>query len=173
MPEKRIRVNIRVAIVNKKKLVEKILDKLADEMELYYKAAKASHEEATHEQNKAENKYDTRGLEAAYLAGGQAKQAAETELTIKEFRKLVLKPFGAKDPIDLSAVVELQSPAETNFYFIASRGGGIEVQVGKKQIFVITPKSPLGQQLMGKTAGEKLSIKLGPATEKYLIAAVA
>src|SRR3954469_25249710 len=99
-------------------------------MELYYKAAKASHEEATHEQNKAENKYDTRGLEAAYLAGGQAKQAAETELTIKEFRKLVVKKFGTTDRIDLSALVELQSATETNHYFIAPRGGGVEVAVG-------------------------------------------
>jgi hypothetical protein len=159
--------------VNKKKLVEKILAQLIAELELYYKAAKASHEEATHEQNRAENKYDTRGLEAAYLAGGQAKQAAETELTIKEFRKLAVKKFGPKDRIDLSALVELQSSAETNHYFIAPRGGGIEITSGKKEIFVITPQSPLGQQLMGRVAGEKLSFKIGPATEHYTIAGVA
>ncbi len=76
--------------MNKTKLLEKILAQLASELELYYKAAKASHQEATDEQNKAENKDDTRGLEAAYLAGGQARLAAEIELTVKELRKLVM-----------------------------------------------------------------------------------
>lgn len=158
--------------MNKKKLVEKIVAQLIAELELYYKAAKASHEEATHEQNKAENKYDTRGLEAAYLAGGQAKQAAETELTIKEFRKLAVRRFGVDERIDLSALVELQSPTETNHYFIAPRGGGIEVISGKKEIFVLTPQSPLGQQLMGRIAGDKFSFKIGTATERYTIAGV-
>src|SRR3954469_6128446 len=101
-------------------------------MELYYKAAKASHEEATHEQNKAENKYDTRGLEAAYLAGGQAKQAAETELTIKEFRKLEVRKFAAQEPIAVGAVVELEGDGEITLYFLSPRGGGIEVVLGKK-----------------------------------------
>jgi len=158
--------------VNKTKLLEKILAQLAAELELYYKAARASHEEATDEQNKAENKYDTRGLEAAYLAGGQARQAAETELTIKELRKLATRNYGPQEPIDLSAIVELRNSDETSYYFIAPRGGGIEVTLGKKAIFVLTPQSPLGQELMGRRAGERFSFKIGPITEHYLIAEV-
>ncbi len=42
-------------------------------------AALATYEAATHEESKPENEYDTRGLEASYLAGAQAKRTAEIE----------------------------------------------------------------------------------------------
>jgi len=70
--------------VNKKKLILKVIEHLTSELELYTRAAKAAHAEATHEQSKAEHKYDTRGLEASYLARGQSKQAAETEKAIEK-----------------------------------------------------------------------------------------
>jgi hypothetical protein len=63
--------------MNKRAVLKKIIAKLTGELEVYFRAAEYARAEATHEQNKAENKYDTRGLEASYLARGQSKQAAE------------------------------------------------------------------------------------------------
>ena len=37
------------------------------------------HADASDEQNKAEDKYDTRGLETAYLASSQARQNVRSE----------------------------------------------------------------------------------------------
>ena len=79
---------IRHFIVNKNALIAKIIEQLTAELELFAKAARASHAEATHEQSKAESKYDTRGLEASYLARGQSRQLAETEQAIKQFEML-------------------------------------------------------------------------------------
>ena len=59
--------------MNKRLLLKEIVTSLEETLALLEKAARASHAEATHESSKAENKYDTRGLEAAYLAGGQAR----------------------------------------------------------------------------------------------------
>ena len=73
---------VRHFIVDKKALIGKIIEQLTAELELFAKAARASHAEATHEQSKAESKYDTRGLEASYLARGQSRQLAETEQAI-------------------------------------------------------------------------------------------
>ena len=61
----------------------------------------------THEQSRAENKYDTRGLEAAYLARGQSRQAAEIEAAIAAFEKMDSKTFPEGAPIDIGALVEL------------------------------------------------------------------
>ena len=61
--------------MKKAELIKQIVASLTENLELLQKAARASHEEATHESSRAESKYDTRGLEAAYLAGGQARQA--------------------------------------------------------------------------------------------------
>ncbi len=51
--------------MNKKSIIKKIVSRLTEELEVYFRAAMASRAEATHEQSKAENKYDTRGLEAS------------------------------------------------------------------------------------------------------------
>src|SRR3954470_15058379 len=102
--------------MDKRALVQKIVAHLEAELELYAKAARAAHAEATHEQSKAENKYDTRGLEAAYLARGQSKQAAEAEQAIKQFEALPIRSFSKADPIDVGALVELRGRGEPAFY---------------------------------------------------------
>ena len=68
--------------MNKRALIKKIIAQLASGLDAYVRAARAAHAEATHEQSRAENKYDTRGLEASYLARGQSQQAAEIEAAV-------------------------------------------------------------------------------------------
>jgi transcription elongation GreA/GreB family factor len=156
--------------VDKRVLIEKIVAELRSELELLAKAAQAAHLEATHESSKAENKYDTRGLEASYLAAGQSRQANEAALAIDELRKLPLRPFSAEDEIDVGAIVETASKREKNFYFIAPRAGGTEVSLNGCEILVITPQSPLGQQLFGRKQGEKLKVVVaGTATELRIV----
>jgi hypothetical protein len=53
--------------MNKRTLIKKIVARLTDELEVYFRAANASRAEATHEQNKAEDKYDTRGSTFHYV----------------------------------------------------------------------------------------------------------
>jgi transcription elongation GreA/GreB family factor len=158
--------------MNKRALVKKIVAKLGGELEIYFRAAQFSRAEATHESSKAESKYDTRGLEASYLARGQSKQAAELEAAIAEFEKLPLKKFGAEDSIALGALVELENGGENLFYFIGPRAGGTEILHNKKEILVITPQSPLGEQLIGKKPGEKLTLNLGGARQPAKIIGV-
>jgi len=158
--------------VNKETLVQKIIAHLVAELELYGKAARAAHAEATHEQSKAENKYDTRGLEASYLARGQSKQAAETEQAIEQFQSLALRKFGPRDPIDLGALVELETPDEQSLYFIGPRAGGTEIRHGKKEILILTPQSPLGQQLVGKRQGDQVRMEIAGARQGYTISKV-
>ena len=147
--------------MNKRAVIKKIITKLIGELEIYFRAAQFSRAEATHESSKAESKYDTRGLEASYLARGQSKQAAELEAAIAEFEKLPLKKFGADDPIGIGALVELENGGETLFYFVGPRAGGTEVMHDKQEILVITAQSPLGEQLIGKKSGDSPQLTLG------------
>ncbi len=136
------------------------------------KAARASHAEATHESSKAESKYDTRGLEAAYLAGGQARQAKEILDSIKVYEFLAVKDFAPDDPIALTALVELDSDGTRSLYFIGPSNGGLEVKFGCQEVTVITPQSPLGHNLIGKKAGQQWTTKLGGSTVTYRIESV-
>jgi transcription elongation GreA/GreB family factor len=158
--------------MNKRTIIQKIVAQLTEELEVYFRAAQFSRAEATHESSKAENKYDTRGLEASYLARGQSKQAAEIQSAIAEFAKLPVKKFGTDEPIGLGALVELEHGGENSFYFIGPRAGGTEVLHDKKEILVITPQSPLGEQLTGKKSGDQPQLNFGGAKQPARIVRV-
>ncbi len=158
--------------MNKRALIKKIVAQLTDELEVYFRAARASRAEATHEQSKAENKYDTRGLEASYLARGQSKQAAEIQSAIAAFEKLDARKFGVGNPIDVGAFVELELNGEKTAYFMGPRAGGTQVLHDKREVLVITPQSPLGEQLLGRKQGDVLKLKLANAQTQCRVTVV-
>jgi len=158
--------------MKKATLIKKIVDHLVGELELFHRAAKAAFDEATDEQNKAENKYDTRGLEASYLARGQARQVADTEQAITQFQSLSAQDLGPGARVSLGALVELEQDQECAWYFIGPCAGGTEIRDGKRTILVITPQSPLGQQLVGHQAGETLRLTLGQSTKPHKLVSV-
>src|SRR6266705_1594350 len=107
--------------MKKAELIKQIIAKLRESLEVLEKAARASHEEATHESSRAESKYDTRGLEAAYLAGGQARQTKEILDAIALYESLALKKFAPVDPIELTALVELETDRARSWFFIGPK----------------------------------------------------
>ena len=159
--------------MKKAELIKRIVAGLNQSLNTLEKAARASKEEATHENNKPESKYDTHGLEAAYLAGGQARQAKEILDSIALYEELPTRSFAASDPVDLTALVELSADGVRSTYFIGPRNGGLEISYRGSEITVITPQSPLGQNLMGKKTGERWTAKVGGSAVKYHIVSVA
>lgn len=158
--------------MNKRDILSKIIDRLRSELALYRKAARAAHAEATDEQSKAENKYDTRGLEASYLARGQSRQAAEMEESITVFEGLNPAEAAPGTPIDVGCLVELSRPRERSWYFLGPRAGGTEVEHRGHEITVVTPASPLGSRLLGRKAGDSVFLEQGPLKVEYRIQTV-
>ena len=158
--------------MNKRALIKKIINRMTEELEVYFRAAQAARSEATHEQSKAENKYDTRGLEASYLARGQSKQAAEIQGAIAAFEKLNSRAFGEGEPVDVGAFVEVEMDGEKSAYFIGPKAGGTEVIYDRREVLVITPESPLGQQLIGKKQGDAMKLKLAHAQNQCRVVRV-
>ena len=83
-----------------------------------------------------------------------------------------MKAFESGEAVDLTALVELEIDGTRSTYFIGPRNGGLEIELQRKEITVITPQSPLGQNLMGKKAGERWTGKLGGSTKRYYIVSV-
>ena len=158
--------------MRKADLVTAIIERLRADVALYHKAALAARAEATHEQSRAENKYDTRGLEASYLARGQSRQVAEIEQAIILFEKLNLREWASDQVIDTGALINIKSGRESNFYFMGPRAGGTEVTLDGQEVMVITPESPLGSQLIGKKQGERCIVEIGGKKQSYTISLV-
>jgi transcription elongation GreA/GreB family factor len=146
--------------MNKPAIFAAIVTRLSADLELTLKTALATHAEATDEENKAEDKYDTRGLEASYLAIGQSKKAEEAAEALAQFQALPLRDFTAADPVSLGALVKL-GDRDGSCYFIGPRAGGTEIRHEGGEVMVITPQSPLGRQLMGRKQGDVLQLDLG------------
>lgn len=158
--------------MNKRLVVEKIIARLKCDLEILCKAARNSHAEATHESSKAENKYDTRGLEASYLADGQVRQAEETEQTILQFQSLPLIEFKPTDLITVGALVTLENKRDKALYFIGPRGGGVEVEVDGQEIVVLTLQAPLGKLLVGRKAHDRFKMGEGRGAVEYGVTSV-
>ncbi len=159
-------------MISKTRILRQIIEKLNRSLEMMAGAARAMHTDASDEQNKAEDKYDTRGLETAYLASSQARQATATEEALATYQTLKLGKFTATTPIDLTAVVELESRGERLLYFLGPKSGGIEIHVAGQEILVITPESPLGQALIGKRAGDRITLQTRGSAQEFRVVSV-
>lgn len=159
--------------MNKPALLSEIVARLTAEVAQYRQAALATHADATDEQNKAEDKYDTRGLEASYLALGQSRQADEAAQAKQAYEALVARDFAVGDAISLGAFVTLEARGgRLSHYFVGPRAGGMELTVNRKLVMVITPQSPLGRQLLGRHQGSTLQLEIGGKKNDYRIASV-
>jgi len=158
--------------MDKARLRNAIIDKIRTELDNQTRAALLARDEATHEESKPENKYDTHSQEAAYLAEGQARLAAELQESIALYQSLTLTDFAAGHPITLSAVVTLETAGRKLRYFFGPRNGGLEVTCDGVDYIVITPQSPLGRQLLGQRAGETLVTQSAGRTTKQQILSV-
>ena len=153
-------------MISKRVIIRQIVEQLTEQLATLAGASRAMHADASDEQNKAEDRYDTRGLETAYLASSQARLATETESALVVYQSLPLEKFQPDTPVALTALVELECKGSRMLYFLGPVGGGLEIRHQGTEVLVITPESPLGQQLIGKNIGDRVKIQTrGPAQE--------
>ena len=158
--------------MTKRTVLKAILAALQAEMQAHVRAANSARAEATDEQSRAENKYDTRGLEASYLAAGQARQVADLKAAIATFGSLPARKFAPDEAIGLGAIVEMEQGKERAYYFLGPCAGGTEAVCGRQSVLVITPQSPLGRQLQGRKEGEWLEVDFAGARRRMRVVSV-
>ena len=186
---------------DKRLIVDRIISGLELAKQAAMSAAKQAHETATHSETVAKSKYETFGLEASYLAHGQAQRVAECEVELLDYRSLNLACFLDDSAVGLSALVTLEDELGIeNTYFIGPGAPGMKIalEIDKNidhetdkntdidlaaechknsnkellTITVITPSSPLGQLLMGKYLDDSVRLNIGEQPKVYEITGV-
>lgn len=112
-----------------------------------------SSESASGDQTKSEGKYDTRAIEASYLAGAQAAQLSLAEDSLATLKRFDPEPFDFNDEIGPGALVEVDQDGEICFYLLAPTAGGLTTSYLGCDVTVITPDSRLYQELSEKKMG--------------------
>lgn len=158
--------------MDKTKFIAHLREQLFKDLAVLKEAARVTAEAATHEESKPENEYDTRGLEASYLAGAQSKRIVETEELLVIYKHLEPKMFGPQDVISSTALVEVELNDKRSFFFIMSKGGGVTIEFEGQRIQIITPNSPLGEALLGLKVGQVAVVEKGDQVLEYEIISV-
>lgn len=150
--------------MHKDQLLQLILGQLSHDLAIQFNAAKTAHEASTHEENIPDNKYETLALEASYVAQGQANRAQELRRALEAYKQLTPQHFDESSAIALTALVTLSGDDETTrTLFIGPLEGGMKIldcQTGS-EIVIITPASPLGSDLIGRSVGDLVKIGVG------------
>lgn len=149
-------------------LRQQVLERLAEDLLQAEQAVRVAHETATHEENIAENKYDTLGLEAAYLAIGQARRAAAIRQAMTDWRQFRPRAYDASQGIQLGALVCLVDfDDEQQQLFLGPVGGSMKLVSGTQIVQVISSEAPLGRAMLGKCEGDEVSIQVAPTRQPF------
>lgn len=159
--------------MNKHAIHQLILEKLAANLDIAQRAAQTAYETATHEENVAENKYDTLGLEASYLATGQARRMEEIRQALNCFQALDPRPRDSESRVQIGTLLRLEaSNGKLQLLFLGPDAAGLKIQHDAEPVTVITQHSPLGQSLLGKYQGDEIEINVGGARQCFTITEV-
>ncbi len=142
--------------MTKAEVHSQLIDKLAKKIAVLKSALADSEESASGAETKSEGKYDTRAIEAAYLAQAQAEQLSLAKESLGKFRRFVPPPYDLNDEIGPGALVEVEQDGEICFYFLAPTGGGLVTDYLGCEVTVVTPKSRMYQQLEERKLGDTL-----------------
>ncbi|MBC8016919.1 MAG: GreA/GreB family elongation factor [Verrucomicrobia bacterium] len=159
--------------MDKTDLLQLIQEQLAHDLAVQFNAAKTAHEASTHEENIPDNKYETLALEASYVAQGQANRAQEIKRALETYKQLTLRRFDVDSTIGLTALVTLTgADGTTRTVFIGPLEGGMKVVYQQTEIVVITPASPLGRDLIGRSVGDLVRIGTASNAREFEIVGI-
>jgi transcription elongation GreA/GreB family factor len=149
-------------------LQQQVLERLAEDLLQAERAMQVAYETATHEENIAENKYDTLGLEAAYLSTGQARRAEAIRQAMAHWCQFRPRPYDASKGIQLGALVCLvDADGKQQQFFLGPNGGSMKLVSGSEFVQVISSEAPLGRAMLGKCEGDQVSIQAAPSRQQF------
>ena len=156
--------------MNKHAVLQLIREKLTADLDIAQRAAQTAYETATHEENIAENKYDTLGLEASYLAAGQARRVEEIKQSLTLCQNLQLRAYDDRRGIEVGTLLGLEDENDRQqWLFLAPDAAGLKVDVVGQPVTVITPRSPMGKSLLGKRIDDEVEILVAGARQHFTV----
>jgi len=149
--------------MNKDLILESLVSDIKLELEALERIARDAHMSATHGELQAEGKYDTQAIEAGYLAGAQAKRAAELR---SDLLKVETLNFVKSREVIVGSLILLDDGKR---YFISPATGGGEIDIDGNILKIISNSSPLGRELLGLQVGDVAEFKTPAGVREVII----
>ena len=156
---------------DKSAVLDALRVRVAETLDALTASQKTAHSGAIHEETRQEDPKDTRAIEATYLARGLAERVETLRQVRASLACLDLADFGDDDPIGPTALVGLRDEEDNeSIYFLVAVGGGERLSVGGMAVQTITPQSPLGESIAGRSLGDEIEVYAPGANGSLLIA---
>ncbi|MGE9294502.1 hypothetical protein [Ruficoccus sp. ZRK36] len=149
--------------MDKTQVFETLREKLRAELEAAVGASRDAADYATNDESRAESKYDTQGLEASYLAAGQASHARELAEAVSRLDSLRDELTAPRETALRGALVQCKLGRYREWFYLSPVGGGETLDVDGTEVTVITAQSPIGAAILGQAAGADFKLPNGSA----------
>ncbi|MAZ48597.1 MAG: hypothetical protein CME65_08535 [Halobacteriovoraceae bacterium] len=151
----------------KTKIKEHLLEKAKADLSAALEANESASDYKGSDDLKQEGKYDTRAIEAGYLAGAQAKRVEELKLEVQMIEELPVRDFESGEAAAVGALVKLLHNEIERLYFLSSTAGGSMLNIDGSPVLVISVFSPIGAGAVNLEAGESFELETPSGSRIY------
>ena len=145
-------------MLDKQELLTQLIAQIKDDIDKQRKSFEFARNTSVDAPGRMQSRYDTMGVESAWVADGLAKALNEKEMYIS---RLANFQFGeVADNVCLGSIIGISSEGASllEYYFILPVASGYKLQVGDTTIVTLTPATPLGKTLIGKQVGDEIDV---------------
>ncbi len=141
-------------MLNKANLLLQLIEKLKTDLENQQKSFESARQASIEAPGRMESRYDTMGIESAWVADGLSKSLDEKKSFIAR-----LEAFRFNDPTDcvsVGSIVVLSSASSPTleYFFILPVASGYKLREDKETIVTITKQSFVNESMDSLTNGE-------------------
>lgn len=157
--------------ISKQRTLEVLQTELEARLRAAQLAAADAYAGATHDEAKAEDRYDTRALEQSYLTAGQNARIAELRQLLTALHFYV-PPQELGPEVEPGALVDAVDGATLLRLFLLPMRVGERLRVDGIDVQVVGTAAPLAQALLGKVVGDCVRVSAAGTTREVEILAV-
>jgi len=144
---------------DKKNLLTQLISLIQADIEKQRKSFEFNRRASIDAPGRMQSRYDTMGIESAWVADGLAKALNEKEKCIDRLLTFKFNEFYTKVCLGSIVVVSDYESSSIEYYFVVPVASGYKLREKDITLITITPSSPLGKALMGRQAGEEVEIQ--------------
>ena len=151
----------------KKRIIDTLINKVKEDIKQAEAASDSASEYVKEGDIKSDGKYDTRGIEAGYLAGAQQRRVEELKLELQLLEEIPVRDFSKNEEVSIGALVDIKFNGQVRKYFVAPTAGGTMINIDGVTILVISTFSPIGDAVFGTKVGEEFELETPQETRVY------
>jgi transcription elongation GreA/GreB family factor len=154
----------------KKKIKSELISILEKELKEIENAALSSRAYAIQDDIKSEGKYDTRAIEANYMAQAQQVRVEELKLDLNMIKEIEVEHKSSQ--VELGSLIQVEQNGRVIWYFISSALGGTILNIDDLIVLVITVFSPIGNEALSLSVGDNFEVETPKEIKNYIIKSI-